>query len=363
MEISIRTLLEDLEDSSVLMEEPDVVSAMRIKELTLMKINQKETHPGRIVKKKIITFILAAVLILALGVTAYAINTHWSRGMEHLLPATNEEKQMAEETGLSDSSQNVSATADGVTISVEQSVIDNNTAWIALRIEGLKIDREQEWDATLWDCRLTFDGERPPAWGASFAGEHDENGNLIISALDGSIEYDIWARAGDKLGTLSGKEIRITIDSIGTGGLKSDYKPLAKGPWELVWIPSSNSEQINVQLDAMIGETGVRLISADISPITAKVIFKLSALWDDDDLNLYEWQLTGVRLKDGTVLLNIFGPPSYWGYADREALILEQEYSSMRIIQPDQVDALVFANNFPWARTLTDDDLIIVPIY
>jgi hypothetical protein len=48
---------------------------------------------------------------------------------------------------------------------------------------------------------------------------------------------------------------------------------------------------------------------------------------------------------------------------DREALILEQEYSSMRIIQPDQVDALVFANNFPWARTLTDDDLIIVPIY
>ncbi len=367
MEISIRTLLEDLEDSSVLMEEPDVVSAMRIKELTLMKIKQKETHPGHAVKKRIITFILAAVLILALGVTAYAINTHWSRGLEHMLPATDEEKQMAEETGLSDSSQNVFATADGVTISVEQSVIDNNTAWIALRIDGLKIAREQEWDATLWNMGLTFDGERPPSWGASFAAEHDENGNLIISAPDGSIEYDIRASAGDKLDTLSGKEIHITIESIGTGGLKSDYKPLAVGPWELIWTPRSNSEQISVQPDTMIGETGVRLISADISPITAKVIFKLSAFWEDswdeDNLNLFEWQLTGVRLKDGTVLLNIFGPPSSWGYADREELILEQEYSSQRIIQPDQVDALVFANNFPWARTLTDDDLIIVPIY
>ncbi|MBQ6371792.1 MAG: hypothetical protein IJJ22_01555 [Oscillospiraceae bacterium] len=73
MEINISKLLDGLEDSSVPMEEPDVVSAMRIKELTLMKIDQKETFPVRAVKKRIITLILAAVLILALGVTAYAV--------------------------------------------------------------------------------------------------------------------------------------------------------------------------------------------------------------------------------------------------------------------------------------------------
>ena len=73
MEINISKLLDGLEDSSVPMEEPDVVSAMRIKELTLMKIDQKETFPARAVKKRIITLILAAVLILALGVTAYAV--------------------------------------------------------------------------------------------------------------------------------------------------------------------------------------------------------------------------------------------------------------------------------------------------
>ena len=44
MEIRIQELLNGYEDSSVPMEETDVVSAMRIKELTEMKIEQTETQ-------------------------------------------------------------------------------------------------------------------------------------------------------------------------------------------------------------------------------------------------------------------------------------------------------------------------------
>ena len=43
-------------------------------------------------------------------------------------------------------------------------------------------------------------------------------------------------------------------------------------------------------------------------------------------------------------------------------LILEMDYSSNQILQPEQVDALIFASNFPWARSLTESDLIIIPI-
>ena len=307
--------------------------------------------------------LIAAVItiILALCVTAYAIYVHWTRGMEQLLPATEEEKQMAEESGLSDTSQSVSATANGVTVSVEQTVIDSDTAWIALRIDGFMLKREQEWDAALWNCRLTFNGETPPAWGASFATEKAANGDLTISAPDGSMEYDIWARAGDKLETLAGCEIRITIESMGTGGLKSDYRPIAEGPWELVWTPDSNSEQISVQPDAMIGDTGVQLISAEISPITVKVHLKLPSLWEGyNTLELYDWQLTGVRLKDGTILSGIFGPAGYVGYANIDDLILEQDYSSQRIIDQKQVDALIFTDCY---HTLSDEDLMIVPLY
>ena len=90
------------------------------------------------VRKRIIAFALAAALVLSLGIAAYAVYVHWSRGMERKLPATGTEKQRAEESGLSDTSQTVSATANGVTISVEQTVIDGDTAEIALRIEGWK---------------------------------------------------------------------------------------------------------------------------------------------------------------------------------------------------------------------------------
>ena len=47
MEIRIHELLNGYEDSSVPMEETDVVSAMRIKELTEMKIEQTETRLNR----------------------------------------------------------------------------------------------------------------------------------------------------------------------------------------------------------------------------------------------------------------------------------------------------------------------------
>ena len=72
MEIRIHELLDGLEDSSVPMEETDVVSAMRIKELTRMKIEQTEpvSVPRYSSRKRVITFALAAALLLALGLAA-----------------------------------------------------------------------------------------------------------------------------------------------------------------------------------------------------------------------------------------------------------------------------------------------------
>ena len=74
MEIRIHELLDGLEDSSVPMKETDVVSAMRIKELTKVKIGQTETQckPRHAVRKRILTLALAAALMLSLGIAAYS---------------------------------------------------------------------------------------------------------------------------------------------------------------------------------------------------------------------------------------------------------------------------------------------------
>ena len=72
--------MENIEDSSVQIEETDVVSSDRIKELTRMKINSTTTtntsHRG---KKKALTIGIAAAVVAALGIASYAA---FSGGLE-----------------------------------------------------------------------------------------------------------------------------------------------------------------------------------------------------------------------------------------------------------------------------------------
>ena len=329
---------------------------------------QKERRqPSRIPLRmgRLLSIAAVVALILALGVTAYAVYIHWSRGMEQQflrgeLQKKEEEMRRADQSGLSDTSQAVSATANGVTISVEQTIIDRDTAHIALRIDGFTLPEGQYPDIGGWS--LSFDGEHAPNMTGGFVEGRDANDKLIFTAPDGSLEFDFTAKAGGKWESFAGKEIRVVIDSLGTGN-KAQYQAVVEGPWELIWTPSSNGELLTVQPDAALGDTGIKLISAEISPISAKVTLQLPELWEGyETLEVFDLQLVGVRLKDGTTLTNIFGPPTQVGYADIDNLILEMDYSSHQILEPDQVDALIFASNFPWARTLTDSELIILPI-
>ena len=72
MKINIRDLMENIEDSSVDLEETNVVSSERIKELTKMKINELGAAPKRKSKKTIITVLIAVAIVSALGITTFA---------------------------------------------------------------------------------------------------------------------------------------------------------------------------------------------------------------------------------------------------------------------------------------------------
>lgn len=73
MEVNIRELLEGLEDSSVPMDDANVVSAKRIKELTKMKIEPRNCKSYSGTSRRIITFALAAALIMSMGAVVYAV--------------------------------------------------------------------------------------------------------------------------------------------------------------------------------------------------------------------------------------------------------------------------------------------------
>lgn len=72
MQINIHDLMNNIEDSSVQLEETNVVSSDRIKELTRMKLNMTSNANRRFKSKKILVIAAAVSLVAALSIGAYA---------------------------------------------------------------------------------------------------------------------------------------------------------------------------------------------------------------------------------------------------------------------------------------------------
>jgi len=72
MQINMRDLVAYIEVSSVDLEQYEFVSSEKIKELTKMKINEYGFTPKRSPKKKFLTVLIAAAVVSAVGISAYA---------------------------------------------------------------------------------------------------------------------------------------------------------------------------------------------------------------------------------------------------------------------------------------------------
>lgn len=98
MEVNIRELLEGLEDSSVPMNDENVVSASRIKELTRMKMEPRNHKSYSGTRKRFITFALAAALILSMGAVVYAVGEIYEyRKISESRDLTKQSEQGAED--------------------------------------------------------------------------------------------------------------------------------------------------------------------------------------------------------------------------------------------------------------------------
>ena len=94
MKVHIHELMNNIEDSSVNIEEQNVVSSERIKELTRMKIHNSNTKRNSS-KKGIVTLGIAVAVVAALGVTAFAA---FGGGLDGILfnKAADEQAPIAE---------------------------------------------------------------------------------------------------------------------------------------------------------------------------------------------------------------------------------------------------------------------------
>lgn len=328
-------------------------------------------HGGR----KLMAVALAAAMVLA-TLTGAAVFTRWSTTAQNRYNPSEDIKEQAEKSGLSvmleetkgeeNPNEVLSVTDQGITITAVQTIVDKYQAEITFRIEGFELPEGEEPFA--WP-RVTIDGKRDYSvsqTGGFYDGTtRNDKGEWVYAsdgspvkyddtkpfspaildyvAEDGSLEYTHYINFHETDGRYMGKEIVFTFSSIDfqphtkTG----EFVPQVKGNWELKWTLTGTSDSITIEPNAMIGDSEVILLDAEIGQLSVKTRYQLKDYWEGwDELVTLPQAVCGVRMKDGSEHICA---PSTSGFEDQEKMIYFIESTMFdAILDISQVESLMF---------------------
>lgn len=331
------------------------------------------------------SLLIAAVIAAMLFLMGAAVYTHWSGSMQRYYQPTEKVKQQAEKSGLSVMYQEESqpeddsvltATDNGVTVSVVQTLVDQSQANIILRVEGFTPPVDYKVEPWVWletpatldgnehfSCSTRYefddgvtqndDGEYIYADGSPVEmvveGEYEEKfikGQYIKH--NGSLELVISYDFQDTSGTNLGKELELHITGFGTNTYKGPadaaFEKTVDGHWDLRFPLKGSNDNIKITPNVRLSDN-VTLMDAEIGQLTIKAHYKLDAYWDGfDRLEMLEPALYGVKMKDGTV---IQFSPSMEKYEDEDNLIYASEYRAYEgVVDMEQVESLAYSDGW-----------------
>lgn len=303
---------------------------------------------------------VAAVLVLGSSVCAAAY-MQWSRGLEKELQATEQQKQMLEEQQITTPLHD-SVTEKGITVTALQTIVDSRFAYLAFRVEGYDVEEGMEPDFEYRNIEVGGNRDCDLLMGHFF---DDGNGNM---------EYTMLLANCDEPGYFVGKPIHLELCNLGTVH-KAAFTPDIDATWTFDFILQGSDKVRECRLSEMLGDSGATVVEAQISPISLYVAYdmplQMQAI-DGVDENGQPIQsttfveaphLTGVRLKDGTLLDGITTGGGSEGYMSDDTNLYEAVFATGSIIDPEQVDALLFIKSQPEGEAeLTEENLYIVPI-
>ena len=127
--------------------------------------------------------------------------------------------------------------------------------------------------------------------------------------------------------------------------------------------------------DQELGDSKAIVKQVEISPISMRVVYDFPRQeieekgYNESGEEIISktyaeapW-LTGVRMKDGTTYMYLYRGPGSSGYLSEDSDAYALTYGIDRILDPDQVESLLFVKSYPEGdKLLTEDDLYVVPI-
>ena len=327
-------------------------------------------------KKKGFLILIAATLIMG-TLTGAAVYTRWSNSMQYRNPwspqPSEQIKQQAEKTGLSvvpketTDGAAVTATDQGITVTVAQTVMDQYGGTVVFRISGFDLPEGKKpwcwWDYTVdgedvhWSSAAHFfngmtlndEGEAVYAKNGEPIPREGENQGLVMDYQDneGNIEYSIDFDFPEADGRYFGKEMSVTFTGFGIQGerFEDPETMTVPGTWELPWALEGCSVEPKTWTPyAELGAWGITLVEAEIGQYSMKTTYRLDEKYKDAE-DFHEktgWSITpaGVRLKDGTDLYEIGGGAGRWD-AEKQ-LVTTVSTNLSTVLDPEQIAGMYF---------------------
>lgn len=277
----------------------------------------------------------------------------------------------------------VSATDKGVTITLQDCIVDNYNARLSFRVEGYQMPEAPEGMAS---CQpelkfgIMVDGEQNPGdisgsfysgwYGGAFEKLLEDETIQNYQFPDGSMEYNIHISCIDK-GYYMNKPIRVAFSGFEYYTEKAGEPHMdLEGNWALEWTLRGSDEVYEADVEhGAIGDTGATLTHVELSPISAKVLVhfpKQEYEEETDDGGIHTtWKepprLCGVKLSDGTVSYDSWlGGGGSLCYVETD--ICEILNYSGQIVDVSQVEYLLFQKDYPEDGNVTDDNFYFVKV-
>ena len=297
----------------------------------------------------------------------------WSAGMAEGMQATETQQKQLEDNGMAVFTSQ-SCTDAGVTVTAQQSITDNYNSHISFKVEGFQVEDGQQPD--FGSISVLVDGKDDLNLDAGFydgiiAGEDgmpvrasdgssalDENGDMIYYYVqeDGSMEFDINMNNYSEKGFFIGKDIQVELKDLGTVD-KAEFTKTLEGTWSFEWTLGGADTAKTYTLNQPLGDSGATIQTVEISPISVYAeynfpIQKETITGENEDGTTSESTtfkeappLMGIKLKDGTVIKNMYMGGGMIGYQNNSSDDYVYAYATDRIIDPDQIAYFLFIND------------------
>ena len=314
--------------------------------------------------------VIAGVCILAVSsISAVAaIRHYWGRGMSGNIQASDEQQQVLTEKKVAKvyseepDGSSLAVTDNGVIIEPDTVVVDDRFVYMSFLISGYNVADRMEPGFEMVNVYLGDDPGDENAWvnmsGTMYDGvipdengkpvyedgtplESYEDGSIISHYTDdnGNLEYIIQASVVDENDSFLGKTIHVEFKNLGTLS-KAAFTPVVEGNWNFTISLSDVSSSQKIEVGQKVEGTDFTMEDIDISPISMKVNYSVSAAPEEheDDLGIPE--VVGVVLKDGTRIPYLTNGGAV-GYTDSSKTSAYQMAGYERVIEVDEVAALI----------------------